>query len=188
MTQRTHRAIVGRTSDLHHARDVLTALQNAGVDAADIRLGGSNASGAEDAVRTEGGRERVDRRAAAHVGRRAVTGAVVGALIGVVLGGAGAGILVAVDAVGGVVAVAVVVVALIVGGTLGSFLSVERSTGLDETWELTFDDDDGGATWVAARVHDDHDAERVREVFARHGVVLGEEHRVGDESVQTARW
>jgi hypothetical protein len=185
---RAHRAVVGRVADLSRAREVFAALQAAGVDAAAIRLAGRDAEAAAASAGDPVRGDRLDAAAARHLGRRVVAGALAGALIGAVVASAAGGILLALDVVGGLVFVAIVVVAAIVGGTFATFASVERTAGYDDTWELTFDGGHDGPVWLVVRVADDAGARRARDVLTAEGVSLTEERAVEDLGAHTARW
>lgn len=186
---RTHRSVVGRAADLPHARMIFSALQNAGIDASDIRLAGAAADAAQESTRTERGRREVDERAAKHIGQRAAAGTIAGALLGALVGGTVAGVLVAVDAIGWLVFAIVGFVLLLLGGMLGALVSVERTSGYDDTWELTFAGDaPTGAVWVVARAEDDESAARIRDLFTREGVSGSEERQVEETDAHFARW
>lgn len=185
----THRAVIGRAADLAHARTVFSALQNAGVDASDIRLAGVAVTDAQQEAQGDDGRHRVDERTVQHVGRRALGGAIAGALLGGVAGCVVGGVLVAVDAISWLVFAIVAIVPMLLGAVFGAFVSVERTAGYDDTWELTFGDGaHEGAVWVVARAADDDAAARIQRAFTAQGVSASEEHQIEDSGAHTATW
>jgi hypothetical protein len=185
----THRAVIGRAADLAHARTVFSALQNAGVDASDIRLAGDAVNDAQREAQGDDGRHRVDERTVQHVGRRAAAGAIAGALLGGVAGCVVGGVLVAVDAITWLVFAIVAIVPMLLGAVFGAFVSVERTAGYDDTWELTFTDGaHEGAVWVVARAADDDAVARIQRAFTAQGVSASEEQQVEDSDAHTAHW
>jgi hypothetical protein len=185
----THRAVIGRAADLAHARTVFSALQNTGVDASDIRLAGVAVSDAQHEAQRDAGRQQIDERTLQHVGRRAAGGAVAGALLGGLAGCVVGGVLVAVDAISWLVFAIVVVVPVLLGAVFGAFVSVERTAGYDDTWELTFTDGAHlGAVWVVVRAEDDDAVDRIQRTFTAQGVSASEEQQVEDADAHTAHW
>ena len=166
---RKETAVVARYPSLDDARRAFLALQNHGVDAADIRLAGSEAEDSVRRVEREGPREQLDGRVLGHVAPRVALGAIVGALVGAAVGAGIAALGVAVfdlDAEPAMfVLIALAFAAL--AAALGAFLTFERSVGYDDTWELTLDDDSGRGVAVAVRVRDEDESIQVVSVLGR---------------------
>jgi hypothetical protein len=150
--------VLARFEDAEIIRRAFTQLQNHGVDAADIRIGGVRAEEVQASTREEGSRARLDHRLEGFVTRRAITGASIGAALGAVLG-----TMVAFGAVnlGDLrsdqrlpVFLLVVLALAVIGAVLGGFVLVERSVGYDDTWQLTLDIGSEEGAWIAVRVAD----------------------------------
>jgi hypothetical protein len=162
-------AVVARFRGSDDARAAYTSLQNAGIDAADIRVGGRLADEVESDTMLERQREQLDHRLGAFVTRSVVVGALLGALVGAVLGIVGGFVATAIADVSDTrraLLFAVIVVALgALGSVLGALLSVERTVGFDDTWQLTLDDRHEGDLWLAVRVADDEAKAAVLDAF-----------------------
>lgn len=183
----THRVMVGRASDLHHARQAYTSLQNHGIDASDLKIAGETAVEAQGSTMSKPRRAQIDRRMVEFLGIRVAGGAVAGALGVAGIAAAVGAILVATDTIAWPLFGAIVAAAFFFGGTFGAFVSMERSTGYTDTWELTFDDDEGAA-WVAVRVRDDTAAQRVRHLLEHHGIEVSEDRLAEDDRLYVAHW
>jgi hypothetical protein len=182
------RTVLGQVGDVEHARRLYLALQNGGVEQGDIRFGGETAREAQRETERAAGKETVDERLVHHVAGRAVQGALVGALLGVSLGVVlGLFALLVVSSVQwwGVGICAAVFGAL--GGVLGAFISAERGMGVDEELQLGFADVEG-PIWIAVRIRDDANAERVRTLFRGNGVSLLEEHDARRRGIHLVDW
>jgi len=182
-----HRVVVGHASDLHHARRVYTSLQNHGIDASDLAIAGETAIEAQAATMSKPRRAQIDRRMVEFLGLRVAAGTVLGALVVAGVAAAIGAILVATVTIEWPLFGAIVAAAFFFGATFGAFVSMERSTGYTDAWELTFDDDEGAA-WVAVRVRDDAAARRVRHLLEHHGIEVSEEREAGDDRLHVVGW
>jgi len=148
---------------MEDARRGFVALQNHGLDPADIRLGGPRAEIAEEHATHARTRDRIDHRLAGHVARRVAVGAIGGALAGAAIGIAAAVAVIGItglEATGAAFATFVVVLGTL-GSILGVFLTFERSVGVDDTWQLTLDDAHGDDVLLAVRVRNSEESGRV---------------------------
>jgi len=157
--------VLARFDDAEPVRKAFTELQNHGVDAADIRVGGERAESMQSATQREAGRERLDHQLEGFVTRRVITGAAIGAALGALTGAVVALTAVNVADIDSnarpLLFILLVLAIAVIGATLGAFLLVERSVGYDDTWQLTLDTDGDGRTWIAVRVSDDDAREAV---------------------------
>jgi hypothetical protein len=193
---RTATVVLARFEVPEDARGGFTALQNHGVDAADIRIGGERAEALEAETQVEGERERLDNLLGRFVTRRVVLGAVIGAGIGAVVGVVLAAILAPTteiassDRVGLFVALAIMLG--VIGSVLGVFVSFERSVGYDDTWQLMLDPEHPGSTWVAVRVSRpaarDSVIETLRSIGHGHGPSDVQVRTVATQGESTVRW
>jgi hypothetical protein len=153
------------------AREAIAALENRGVDAGHIGLGGRLASAAEQATSRADTRQR-DQAVAAKSGRIAgggiLIGAVVGALLGALssflaFGGAATG-----QFTGGLVAFAIggAAAGAGVGLAVGAYSRVKQS----QAWETTYDDAGGafGEVTVEVRTDDREEFDTAVEVLRSH--------------------
>jgi hypothetical protein len=161
--------VLARFEGPDDARKAFTTLQNQGVDAADIRIGGDRASAVQSEVTEPAQREQLDHQLEGFVLRRVVKGALIGGAAGAALGAA-----IAVLALNVIelrpgqraffFAVVVLGIAAL-AATLSAFLSVERGVGYDDTWQLTLDAEHGGDTWLAVRVSNDDERRALLATF-----------------------
>jgi hypothetical protein len=187
-------AVVARFRASEDARAAYTSLQNAGIDAADIRVGGRLADEVESDTMLERQREQLDRRLGAFVTRSVVVGALLGALVGGVLGVAGGFVAAAIadvsDSRRTLLFVVIVVALAALGSVLGALLSVERTVGFDDTWQLTLDAQHEGDMWLAVRVADEDAKAAVLEAFGGMdpAPVNVQERTTSPEGANTASW
>lgn len=163
--------VLARFDQAEPIRRAFTELQNHGVDAADIRIGGERAEAMQSATQHEAGREHLDHELEGFVTRRVAIGASLGAVAGAVVGVAAAWLGISLadlqPKTRPLVFLLVVLALAVIGAALGAFLSVERSVGYDDTWQLTLDTGHGQGTWIAVRVSDDRARDSVLERLRR---------------------
>jgi hypothetical protein len=89
----------------------------------------------------------------------------------------------------------VVLVFAALGAWVAGTVSATTSMGYDDTWQLTFDPEQGGRSdhrddgaWIAMRVRDDDDVAGARELFARAGITAVEEHTARAHGEHMVRW
>jgi hypothetical protein len=172
--------VVATYADAAAARAAMTALEQKGLEANRIALRGS--APARAAGPKDGGRLRTqDMRATSNVARRVIVGAVVGAVIAFVVLLA-AWSLLDVD----LPFSAVLVVALIGGGTAGAFVGgflagASKLPVKGEEWEDTFDPEAQGAGETSVAVHTDDEAELRLAVSALEGTHPARLERFGPD-------
>jgi hypothetical protein len=187
-------AVVARFREPDDARIAYTSLQNAGIDAADIRVGGRRADEVESDAMLEREREQLDARLGRFVTRSVVVGSIAGALAGAVLGVVGGWLASELADVQGsrrpLLFVVIVVALAGLGSVLGALLSVERSIGLDDTWQLTLDAQHDGDMWLAVRVADEDAQVAVLDAFRGMdpGPVEVEERTIAQQGAHTVHW
>lgn len=162
--------VVGAFPSLVAAREGMSRLGRAGVDADRVSLLGRNAEEAATDPDTRGR----DQRVTEATGRRATTGVVVGAL-------AAAAIALGVFALVGSGTRAVwagVLVAAVAGALLGGFIRAVALTDQTDDWEVTYDPEDRGEVLVAVRAGSAEEGDKALELLADAGTT--QTYRVGD--------
>jgi hypothetical protein len=161
--------VMAQFVELEAVRTGFTTLQNGGVDADDIRIGGDRAEKVQAATADESERAQLDQQLEHFVAGRVIRGVALGAFVGALIGAVIAAIAVSLvdlrSAQRPLVFVVLLVALAALGGVLGAFLSVERSVGYDDTWQLTLDTEHEGSTWIAVRVSDDDARDAVLELL-----------------------
>lgn len=149
-------SVLAQFPDLASARATILALESSGIDGDAISLVGARA----EAARQSSSRSVADRRMLFFLLSRTIVGVLIGVVIGAVSVGV-LGLIVAAisDMDVGAVAAACAIGGGLLGGTLGAFISVERSAGFSESWPLTFQDIPDGPVWLAVHGRHGHSTE-----------------------------
>ena len=146
-------AIAGRFRTMGKARDVVRALDNAGIDGNDLRLVGPAAEAAATATTNE----TADRRVTRYVTPRVVAGTAIGAVVGAAVGLVASLLALAakddVSSGAALVTMATLGVALL-GAVVGAMLTFERTVSLSEDWPMTFEETGTADVWVAVYTED----------------------------------
>lgn len=146
--------VVARFPDMDAARTAVEALEDAGIDGADIRFVGPVVSSPPTVSETR----TIDWRIAKYLAWRIARGVAIGALIGFFASAVVGAVLVAatrpVSRIGEFVAVTVV--GCVLSATLGAFIGFERAGTLSDAWPTTFGEPSDQSLWVGARTHDVH--------------------------------
>lgn len=165
MARLTDHNVVGTFSDLDRARDVLTALGNAGIDGDDVSLVGKQV---EDVTSDTDTRLR-DLDSTADLAKKSATGATAGSVLGGIAGAAafvipgvgpviGAGIFAA--AAGGAIA----------GGVVGGMMGAVGATEFGPEWEVSYGNPlREGKVLVAVHARDDEEAASAEKVLREQG-------------------
>jgi len=136
------------------ARTAVEALEDAGIDGADIRMVGPVVTSPPTVSETR----TIDWRIAKYLAWRITRGVAIGALIGFFASAVVGAVLVAAtrpaSRLGEFIAVTVVGCGL--SATLGAFIGFERAGTLSDAWPTTFGEPSDRSLWVGARTHDVH--------------------------------
>jgi hypothetical protein len=160
--------LVARYSDTAHARDAVTSLERAGVDAGRITLVDSGPSG----VPTNDAQLQTDLNATRHVGKRVGKGAAIGAAVGAVIGVI-AGVIVA--NMVGVPAVTGAIVGGLLGGLglampIGGFIGGAATLPVDnESFAKTFEPNCDRPVTVSVAADDPDELDSLQERLADTG-------------------
>ena len=153
-------AVRATYADMDAARRGLEALENSGIDAADISLSGPAAKQADTAGSTVGKDAAfMEKGFRASVGG-AIVGTVVGAVLGLVIG------TIMFGSPGSVGALTMALGFGVAGGGVGMAVNSLRTMRQGEAWEVTLEDHEGGAHVVGARLDSEKAVQRAREALA----------------------
>ncbi len=140
--------LMARFESMEAAGDALKALENQGVDGADLTLVGGQVAKAREVHTVTGPDRRVSRRVLGMILRGGVLGLCGGLLVSAAI--VGISVLLFEDVRQHELAQVMVVVAFgMLGAVVGIFATVERGVGLSESWHLAFQDVGEGEAWLA---------------------------------------
>jgi hypothetical protein len=165
-TTRAQEAIEAEYATLKRAEEAVSALEWAGIDPANVVVGGPAVQHAEAQTDTE----LRDTRIFKDVGGHALTGIVIGGATGFIVGGVAA--LVASSVVWGAggremwLATGLgALIGAIVGGILGAILGGETALNINDTAELKYEDVPPERAFVRVTLEDSQNSERVTTIL-----------------------
>jgi outer membrane lipoprotein SlyB len=157
--------VVATFPDLDKARDVIKAVNEAGIDADDISMLGKQV----EEVSSDPDTRLRDLESTAELGKKSAKGASVGGVIGGIAGAAAF----AIPGIGPVVGSGILAAAAggaIAGGVVGGMMGAIDATELGPEWEVTYGAPlREGKVLVAVHARDDRQVQRAEETFQEHG-------------------
>lgn len=166
MAHLTDHNVVATFPDLEQARDVIKALNDAGVDGDDISVLGRQV----DEVSSDPDTRLRDLDSTADLGKKAALGGVTGSAVGAGIAGA---IALLMPGIGPVVAGgiwAAVAGGVAAGGVIGGMVGAIEATELGPEWEVSYGEPlRAGKVLVAVHASDDKEARKAAQIFDREG-------------------
>jgi hypothetical protein len=165
MARLTDHNVVGTFPDLTKAREVIEALNQAGVDADDISVLGKQV----EAVSSDPDTRLRDLDSTAELGKRAATTGAAGSVIGGIAGA----VAFAIPGLGPVIGAGIwgaLAGGAIAGGVVGGMMGAIDATELGPEWEMSYGEPlREGRVLVAVHARDDKEANRAAEILEAQG-------------------